>query len=62
MKPECRQQDEGGYWVCIVLDGWWDQKLRVDVEEKFIESMDSWVIEETRICTVCGEYEISYPL
>ena len=60
-RPDCHQQDDGGYWVCIVMAGWWDEKLRIDVEEKEVFE-DEWVIEETRCCIICGEIEISYPL
>lgn len=60
-RPDCHQQDEKGWWFCIVMAGYWDEKLRIDVEEKEL-LVDEWLIEETRSCIICGESEISYPL
>lgn len=60
-KPECIMEVDEGEWRCIVLhEGAWEEKLHVDINEKWIPG--GVIIEEIRTCLVCGDQDISYPL
>ena len=58
MKLDCQQQDDAGWWVCIVLAGYWPEKLEVNV---VTHDEGEWQYEEIiESCKICGQVEYSY--
>lgn len=59
MKPECHQQDDAGWWVCIVMEGYWPEKLNITIIDKQFDD-GTWYEETETSCRVCGQVEYSY--